>query len=207
MTKEKKKNPLQISTPKFRVSFPELFTAKTNDDGENPEYSLKMLFSKKTDMTEMKRVVERAAKEKWGDKVPKSLQRPFVDGDTKDYDGYEGQIVVRASSKYKPKVCDRDPNVEITSSEDLYPGCYARAVVLARAYEAKDKKGTVMKRGVSFRLVAVQKWEEGEPFINRPEATDLFDSLDDGSGDASNYQNDDMFNDEGPSSDDDNMFG
>jgi len=163
-----------------------------------------MLFPKKTDLSQMKAVVKKAATMKWGQDLPKSLQPPFVDGDSKDAPECEGMIVVRASSKFKPKVCDRDPNVEITSPEDIYPGCYCRASLQANAYEAKDDKGRVVKKGVSFRLVGVQKWEEGEPFINRPEATDLFDSLDDGSGDASNYDNDDMFAD---NDGDDDMFG
>ncbi len=192
---EKKKNPMKVVTPKFRLSFPDLFTARAYEDQE-AKFSIQMLFDKKTDLTPLKNVMAKAIKEKWGDNPPKGIVKPFKDGNDKELDGYEDMIVVGASSKYKPQVCDKNPEELITSPEDIYAGCYARAAIIANAWEHKNKKGQVLKRGVSFRLESVQKMAEGESFVSRPDVGDTFDNIDDGSGDDENYEK---------SGDDDNL--
>ena len=48
-----------------------------------------------------------------------------------------------------------------------------------------------MKRGVSFNLESLQKLAEGERFVKRPDASETFDAIDDGSDDVSNYASDD----------------
>lgn len=198
MTKEKKKNPLKVVTPKFRLSFPELFQPKAFDD-QDAVYSIKMLFDKKVDLSEMKAVMKKAAREKWGDSVPKGIQQPFVDGNSKDLDGYENTIVVGASTKFKPQVCGPNPEDLLTSADEVYAGCYCRAALIAHAWEyTHPKTKKVMKRGVSFRLESVQKLADGESFVSRPDVTDTFDAVDDGSDDLDNFEDDtdDMFGDD-----------
>lgn len=192
MAKEKKVNPLKVVTPKFRLSFPELFTAKAFGD-QDESYSIKMLFPKKTDLKPLREKLAMAAREKWGDQTPKNLNTPWVDGNTKDLDGYEDMIVLSASSKFKPQVVGLDRN-EILAPEDIYAGCYARAAIIAYAWEYTDPKTKkVMKRGVSFRLESVQKLEDGEPFVSRADAAETFDdgAYGDGVSDDSNYEDDD----------------
>lgn len=192
--KSKQKNPLKVITPKFRLSFPELFQARAMEREDGTEgvakYSIQMLFDKKADLAALKNVVKKAAKEKWGDNPPKGLVFPFKDGNEKDLEGYENTIVVGASSKFKPSIVDQ--NVEpILAADDIYAGCYARAAIVAYAWEAKNKKGQILKRGVSFNLESVQKLAEGEPFVRRPDPSDDFDSVEDGSDDSDNYEEDD----------------
>lgn len=156
----------KVLTPKFRVSFPQVFKAEAFEDGD-PKYAITMLFDKDADLTEMKKAAEAAAKEKWADKIPKNLRSPFRDGDEKELDGYAGKIFVRASSKSKPGVVDQNVKPIVDPSE-FYPGCYARATVVAFAYEAKGNKG------VSFALLNVQKLGDGEAFGNRSNPEDDF---------------------------------
>jgi hypothetical protein len=195
MTDKKKVNPLKVITPKFRLSFPELFQPKAmeREDGTmgDAKYSIQMLFDKKTDLKSLKNVVAKAAKEKWGDNIPKGIYTPFKDGNEKDLEGYEDKIVVNASSKFKPQLVDQKLE-EILAQNDLYAGCFARAAIVAYAWEAKNKQGKILKRGVSFNLESVQKLAEGEPFVKRPDATEDFDIVDDGSDNDDNYENDDM---------------
>lgn len=184
-----KKNPLKVITPKFRLSFPELFQAKAYED-QAAKYSIQMLFDKKTDLTEMKSVVKKAAKEKWGDNPPKGILMPFKDGNEKELEGYENKIVVSAGSKFKPQIVDqkREP---ILAQDDIYAGCFARAAIAAYAWEHKNKQGKILKRGVSFNLESVQKLADGEPFVKRPDASEDFDEVDDGSDDSDNYESED----------------
>lgn len=187
---EAKKNPLKVVTPKFRLSFPELFEPKSFEEGA-AKYSVQMLFDKKTDLAPLKNVVKKAITEKWGNNPPKGLLLPFKDGNEKDLDGYQDKIVVSASSKFKPQIVDQKLEA-IMTADDIYAGCYARAAIAAYAWEYKKTPGgPVMKRGVSFNLESIQKLSEGERFVKRPEASDDFDIVDDGSDDSSNYESSD----------------
>lgn len=160
-------------TPIFRVSFPNVFKATAFQEGQDPKYSIVMLFSKSMDKTELskfaalKQLVDEATKEKWGDKIPKNFRSPFRDGSEKDFPGYENVIFCSASSKQKPSVVNEDAE-PIMEASDFYPGCYAQAYVTAFAY---DMAGN---RGVAFGLSTVQKVKDGEPFVSRHDAKDDF---------------------------------
>jgi len=177
-------------THEFRVSFPAIFEPKAFE-GQEPKYSLVMLFDKKTDLgtpankqrNSLKQAVKNAAEEKWGprEKWPKNLRMPFRDGDEKaDKQGYEGTIFVSTSSKLQPGLVGPS-NQPILNPKDFYAGCYARAEVIAFAY---DKAGN---KGVSFSLQNIQKTRDGEAFSGRRDAASVFDAVEDTSEDASSY--------------------
>lgn len=172
MPEPKKLDSKKCTSPEFRLSFPAVWKPKAFEQQE-PKYSVVMLFDKKTDLKDLKRVVMLAATEKFGAKEswPKGLRLPFKNGDEKtDLQGYAGTIVVNASSKQRPGVVDRQKQ-PILLEEDFYAGCYARATLIAFAY---DKAGN---RGVSFSLQNLQKLRDGEPFSGRKKAEDDFDSV------------------------------
>lgn len=170
-------------TPIFRASFPSVFTPKSFK-GQDAKYSLVMLFDPDVDLSPLKKCAENAAIEKWGadkKKWPKVMKTPFRDGDEKpDTPGYESKIFVTASSKKRPGLVDRKRQ-PILSEEDFYAGCYARAEVIAFAY---DEAGN---RGVSFSLQNIQKAKDGEEFSGRKKPEQVFTDIDDGSDDSENY--------------------
>lgn len=171
-------------TPKFRVSYPAVFEAKSFQN-QPAKFSIVCIFDKKTDLKDLKRAAANAALEKFGpkEKWPKNLRLPFRDGDTErgDTPGYENSIFITASSKQRPGVVDKSLN-EIISEDDFYAGCYARATLIAFAYDQMGNKG------ISFSLQNIQKMEEGERFGGRREASTEFEKIDDGSDDSSNYE-------------------
>lgn len=183
-------------TPEFRVSFPHVFEKHSGFKEQEPKYSIVMLFPKNYDLKELKRAAFNAAIEKWGpkEKWPKNLRMPFRDGDEKqDLQGYEGCYFISASSKQKPQVVGNKKIdgqfPHITKEDDtFYAGCYARATLIAFAY---DKLGN---KGVSFSLQNVQKLKDGEPFSGRKNADDEFDEVEDaeGSDSAENYEDSTM---------------
>lgn len=193
---DKKVNPLKVVTPKVRLSFPDLFVAKAQEreDGtmSDAKFSAQFLADKKTDLTAVKAVVKKAVKDKWGDTPPKGIVLPFKDGNEKELDGYENMIVFSAGTKFKPQIIEAKfedgAPVPITDPDKVYAGCYVRAAIVAYAWEHKNKQGKVMKRGVSFNLESIQKLAEGERFVKRADVSETFDSQDDGSDDADNFE-------------------
>lgn len=143
------------------------------DDTSTPKYSITMLFDKATDLTSLRRAVKAAVAKKWGDKPPKGLKTPFRDAGEKsdDWQGFQdGMTFVRASSKYQPGVVDASLN-PITDRKELYSGCYARASVVAFAYDNRGNKG------VSFALNNIQKLRDGEPLGGMRRAEDDFEAV------------------------------
>jgi hypothetical protein len=182
----------KATTPEFRVSFPHVFEKHSGFEGQEPKYSLVMLFDKNIDLKELKRAAHNAAVEKYGpkEKWPKNFRMPFRDGDEKtDLAGYENTIFVTATSKQKPQVVSNKkvdgafPRIE-KEDEQFYAGCYARATLIAFAY---DKAGN---KGVSFSLQNVQKLRDGDQFSGRKNADDEFDDVEDGSESVENYSDD-----------------
>lgn len=166
----------KITTQLFRVSFPEVFEARSFQ-GSDPKYSIQMLFPKDTtDMNELISEVKRLAQEKWGKKKPKGFTNPIKDGDTltdsddEEIESTKGYWVVRASSKRKPGIVDKDKNL-ITAEEadEFYPGCWARATLNGFTYDTKGNKG------VSFGLNNLQKLKDDEPFGGRTSPENDFD--------------------------------
>lgn len=161
MANEKKPVGQAITTPKFRVSYPNLFKPRTSKDfpDKKPTFSIDMIFSKKADLSVLTKEVNRVKTEKWGpkEKWPKGLRSPFKDGDEKENEEYKGCFYATATSQRKVPVYDRDGTSEIVETDDsFYPGCFARAKVVIYTYEAKGNKG------VALGLRGVQKWEDGE---------------------------------------------
>lgn len=192
-SKDKAIEQKKCMTPMFRLSFPALIKPKAFQNQE-PRYSCNALFPKSTDLknppknkagvpigVSLYQAAKAAAKEKWGDKIPKGLRMPFKDGDEKDYSGYAGTIVVTLSSKTAPGVVDQKLN-RVISEDDIYAGCWCRATVIAYAYDTAGNKG------IGFALQNVQKVKDDEKFSGKKDAADDFDIVEDESDDKASYE-------------------
>ena len=181
-----------VMTPEFRVSFPSVFKPskpKGAPAEQEPKYSITMLFKPNEDLGKLKAAVMEAAKEKWGDDIPKGLRSPFRDQGEKEFDGYtDGAIFITATAEQRPGVVDASVQPILDESE-FYAGCYARATVRAFAYGGK---GTSFKPGVSFGLQNIQKLREGDPLGGRTKPEQDFEPV--GGGDAENSESlDELF--------------
>jgi hypothetical protein len=175
---KKKENPKAAVSPFFRVSFPAVFKPRAYGNQE-PVYSVQMLFPKETDLAPLKLAAQAAADEKWGDKKPKNMRSPFRDGEEKDLEEYQGMIFVTAKSKQAPGVVSQSKQ-KIEVEGDFYAGCWARATVIAYAYDMPANKG------VAFALENLQKVRDDTPFSGRRNAEESFDELpDSGAGENS----------------------
>jgi hypothetical protein len=194
---EKKK----CMTPEFRVSHPHVFEKHSGFENQKPQYSIAMLFSKNTNITAMETAATNAAIEAWGDdeiEWPEGYKWPFRDGDKepkkRGKPEYKNVTFVNATSKKtRPQVVSnkRDPETkrfpeftkENGGEDAFYAGCYARAELLAYAY---DTAGNI---GIAFSLQNIQKIRDGASLSGRKTADEVFDDVDDGSDDHSSYNN------------------
>lgn len=165
-----KKENLRVTTPPFRLSFPNLKEPR-GFEGSKPAYSIQMLFDKDADLTKMKGAADAAAKAKFGADYKKKVKfrhPTFKDGNEKNLDDYKDKIVVEARTFQKPGVVDKDRE-EILDLNEVYAGCWCRATLTCYAYDTKGNKG------VSFGLQNVQKLKDGKAFSGRKNAKDDFD--------------------------------
>lgn len=198
---KKLKEACRIETPIFRVGFPNLFQAKAVMGSEKKKFSVQMMFAKDSDLTSVKKAIASAKTLKWGQKEewPKNLEPIVYNGDDeafKDREGYQKCWVIKASAEIDrpPTVVftEKDENgkfIRVTNPADLYPGCFARAIVFAFAWEKVGKKG------VSFGLDHIQKIKDGSVFGGKKAAEDSFSPLaiDDDETEDSDNEDADIF--------------
>ena len=161
----------KIITKEFRASFVKVFKAEKFSDDSPAKYSIVMLFDKKTDISELANAIKKAREEKWGSdktKWPKGLKNPIKDGDTLDYEGYEGCIAIAATSTDKPKVVSPDLSERLHEPSEFYSGCYAKASVNVAVYDKKANKG------VAVYLQNIQKTKDGDSLAGRTNPEDDF---------------------------------
>lgn len=181
-------------TPPFRISFPALSKPKAFKDQE-AKYSVVALIPDQTDITELKKCARNAIIEKWGeDKTqwPKRLKTPFHDGNEKpDIVGYDNTVFFTASAKKEnqPGMVDQRLQAVLDVDKTFYAGAWARAEVIAYAYDAAGN------RGVGFSLQNLQRLptppgQDDKPFSGRRAAETVFDAVEDGSDDAASYSED-----------------
>lgn len=162
---------VRITTPVFRASYSYVWEPRAMKEGDEPKFSISMVFNKdETPAEEIKRMtdaIKAAAVEKWGSdtsKWPRNLKMPLRDADKEDrtnpsdpkFDkNYVNTYSMNASTKIQPGIVDADVQPILDKSE-FYSGCYARATVTFLAY---DKGGG---RGVGCYLGNLMKVRDGE---------------------------------------------
>ena len=158
----------QITTGKVRFSYAYLFTPRASQDGSPAKYSVTLLIPKsdKATLAKIKAAIE-AAKANFiaknnGKKLPANLATTLHDGDGERDNGEEfgpeckGCYVMTVSSTNPPVIVDAD-KTPITNPQELYSGCYGRAIINFYVYDYMGK------RGVSAGLNGVMKLYDGEP--------------------------------------------
>lgn len=168
----------KVMTPVFRASFCHLFEKTTPKGGGKPHYSITMIFEDDADLSDMKRIVQQALTEKFGDtQRPGKIKNPFRKGTSEEYDlikypEYNGKIVTAARAYNQPPgVLDQKSGQTIISPDDIYSGCYCRASVTAYYYDVSGNKG------VAFGLQNVLKIKDGDKLVKRSTPEEDFADL------------------------------
>jgi Protein of unknown function (DUF2815) len=152
-----------VMTSPVRAQFVNVVEPRVRKIGKDTktEYSLLMLIDP-TDplIILLKDAAKEAALKKWPNKMPTMSNNPFKDGNTKEYQGAAGMIMVNVSCdpKDKPFVVDMDGKTIITDPKRIYSGCWVRVALNAGAWQNDEFK----THGVSFFLQGVQLVQQDE---------------------------------------------
>ena len=180
----KGKDAMIIQLKNVRLAFPDLWTAVAFEGEGEKKFGATFLIPKNSpQIKEIKTAILEVAKAQWKDKAPAILKtlegNPnkfcFMDGDTKTYDGYAGNMYLTAKNKKRPTIKDRDTSTLTEADEKPYGGCYVNASVELWAQDNKWGKG------IRASLRGVQFYKDGDQFTAGSVASDdEFEDLGDG---------------------------
>ena len=165
-----------VITGLVRLSYPHLF----EKDEASEKYSASLIIpgDDKASLKVLNEAIDKAKEagksSKWGGKIPGKLTLPIHDGaESTDSSGaYDGNYYFSARSSSKPKLFDED-GIEVVDSDDLYPGCYVRAIIAFYPYNNSQN-------GVGVVLKGIKKVKDGDPLGGSSSVTaDDFDEEDD----------------------------
>lgn len=169
-----------VRTAKGRLSYANLLKpslVKGETDQEKARYSTSLLFNTKADLGELIKLVDEAAKEKWGADYANKfrIKKPFlkVEDYPKMSDLAESgfTVMIRVSSKTKPEI--RLANKMPATEGDVYSGRWALITVNAFCYDHPTGG-----KGVSLGLQNVQLLDHDERLGGgRGSADDQFENL------------------------------
>lgn len=195
---------VKVTTPKFILSFPTLYTPRKYKDDDNAKatYSIQMLFGKKQNLDVLKKAMHQAQVEAFGKDKAKwpEIELPWRDGDHSDYEGYAGKYSLGAKTYNRPTVVDE--NKQPALENEVYPGIEARASLVVKVAESGGKfYVTCYLQGIQVILGSGTKigggcnvdedFGDDEEFSSSGSSDDGEESSDDGD-DATDDDNDDM---------------
>lgn len=145
---------MQIKLINVRLSFPELFKAKSVNDSE-PRFGASFLLDKEKDASQIAKIndaMKAVAAEKWGANIPKGVKKCLHEGSEKEYEGYgDDNMYVSATSKTRPTVVDFDRSPLTAEDGKPYAGCYVNAVIRLWAQDNQfGKRINAQLQGVQF---------------------------------------------------------
>jgi hypothetical protein len=163
----------KIQLKNVRLSFPSIFN-KSVFDGKEGKYEATFLLSKE-DVKTKKRIDELIQEVLREAKIKVNADKICVkDGDDVEYDGYADNWSIKASSKLRPTVVNKDKSAIIEDDEIIYAGCYVNAII-----DFWVQNNSYGKR-VNANLYGIQFVKDGEPFgKNDIDVVDEFEDIDD----------------------------
>lgn len=177
---------MKVVLQNVRLSFPDLHTPRQFKGEGKARYSASFLVEPGSENDKLiRKAILDTATEKWADKAAAKLKTLagqngkycYMDGDSKEYDGYAGMMVLSAhrnDDQGKPKIVDRAKQDLGPESGKPYAGCYVNAVVDIWAQSGDYP-------GIRATLNVVQFFADGEPFAgSSPNVDDLPDIADTG---------------------------
>lgn len=149
-------------TAPARLSFGHLFKPQeAMEEGGKPKYSASFLFPQGVDLAAFRQDLNRVGQEKWGDQFAVHAKNPNFHKPLKDQEEkaqYEGYVVghqfFTASGERRPQVTTVR-GAPITDEAVMHAGVWVIGIVRPFAFEAKNRQGAIVKRGVSVGLQAI----------------------------------------------------
>jgi hypothetical protein len=171
----------QLKLDNVRLSFPDIWKAKSVQKDGEPKFGAQFLLDKKEHaelIQQVKKTLWAAAVGHFGKDEAKKLYDKdklhlcLHEGSEKDYDGYdESNMYISSSSSKRPLIVDRDKTPLAEEDRKPYAGCYVNAVV--RIWVQDNQFG----KRVNAELMAIQFARDGDAFGAAPVNADVFENL------------------------------
>jgi hypothetical protein len=172
---------MKVKLNNVRLSFAQLFEAKTVNGEGKPAFSASFLINPNDpQVAAINAAIEAVAKDKWGTKADATLKvmrtadkTCLHSGDLKaNYDGFEGMLYISSRNALRPLVIDVDKSPLVAEDGKPYSGCFVNASI-----ELWAQDNNYGKR-VNATLMGVQFFKDGESFSGGGVAdADDFDDL------------------------------
>lgn len=166
---------MKMKLQNVRLSFPSLFNTATFGGDDTGKFEGTFLLDKREHASTIKEI-EAAFKEIAGEKLKGKVPPPdklcLKDGDDMDRPEMEGKMSIKASTKKRPLVLDRDKTPLAEADGKPYAGCYVNAIV--RLWAQDNQFG----KRINASLEGVQFHGDGEPFGAPGVDVDEFDDFD-----------------------------
>jgi hypothetical protein len=170
----------KVVAGKVRFSYVNVFEPRSINGGRT-RYSISLIIGKSDLDTigEINSAILQAEKDglsMFGGRIPDNLKLPLRDGDVEKPgdEAYRNSFFLNATSMKKPIVVDRDMQC-ITGQGEFYSGCYGRASIFFCAFSHGDSKG------ITCRLLNLQKISDGVPLAITSSVEDDFTPVSEGS--------------------------
>lgn len=163
----------KIKMQAVRLSFPSLFNTAKFGGEDTGKYEATFVLDKVEHaevIAGIKAQIERLMKEELKSKVP-SDKLCLKDGDEMGRPEFEGKYTIKASTKKRPLVINRDKSPITESDNVIYAGCYVNAIVSLWAQDNKFGKR------INAQLDGVQFCRDGEPFGDGGVSVNEFDAF------------------------------
>jgi len=169
-----------------RLAFPKIWKPEPFEPGAEPKFGASFLFPKDHPAFKITMdAIVQEAKAGWKEDYEQQLanikgnsnKMCFIDGNLKKKnDGYEGNFVIAASGKSRPKIMDRDGKTPLVEADGRpYGGCYVTAILDVWCQTKKYP-------GIRCTLLGMQFMRDGDAFAGGGVASDEdFEDLSDGS--------------------------
>lgn len=165
---------MKIKLKNARLSFPSLFhTAKFGGE-DTGKYEATFILDKAEHAAEIKAIkaaIKQLSDEKLKGKVPPSDKLCLKDGDELERPEFAGKMTIKASTKKRPLVIDKDKSALAEADGKPYAGCFVNGILSLWAQDNQYGKR------INGQLDGVQFYADGEPFGDGAISVDEFDDL------------------------------
>lgn len=147
---------LKIKMQRVRICFPSLFTTASFGGEDTGKYEATFILQKsehKAVIKEIEAGMRELAKERLKGKMPPADKVCMKDGDDTDRPEFRECMTIKASTKKRPLVLDRDKRPLVEDDGAIYAGCYTNAIITLWAQDNQyGKRVNAQLDGVQFNM-------------------------------------------------------
>jgi hypothetical protein len=166
---------MKIKIASARLSFPSLFTMAAFGGESTGKYEATFILDK-SEHAEVISEIKKAVNALMTDELKGKIGADKIclkDGDEMGRPEYEGKMTIKASTKKRPMIIDRDKSPIAEADNKIYAGCYVNSIVSLWA-----QSNTYGKR-INAQLDGVQFVRDGEAFGDGSVSVNEFDAFGD----------------------------